>query len=44
LELKIDSLESWKDKQPCYILNEGKWEIVPGCFNGDEEIKAEDLI
>ena len=33
LELKIDVLESWKDKQPVFADIDGKQVQVPNCFN-----------
>jgi len=33
LEEKVKELETWRDKQPVWTQIDGKWEIVPSCFD-----------
>jgi hypothetical protein len=33
LEAQIRAMEEWKEKQPVWVMVNGKWEIVPDCFS-----------
>lgn len=33
LETRVRALENWKDSQPCFIQEDGKWVPVPPCFD-----------
>ena len=33
LEAKVRATEEWQEKQPVWVMVDGKWEIVPPCFD-----------